>query len=218
MLNWWNKYWPLIRYSHQLSNMKHVQQDIWLQGVEHCPSPNFSERDCEQSTLLSYVDLLVIHNISLPPAKTESDFSTDCVETFFCNKLDTTRYPMLEELKDVCVSAHLYIRRDGSVVQFVPLNKSAWHAGISEHQGRQACNDFSVGIEMQGTDIMPYTEPQYQALVAVTHKIREVFSKITVENIVGHVHIAPNRKTDPGASFNWQKYKTELTKTEIKPN
>ncbi|MBU2882529.1 1,6-anhydro-N-acetylmuramyl-L-alanine amidase AmpD [Psychrosphaera sp. B3R10] len=198
--------------------MKQVQQDIWIAGAERCPSPNFSERKCQPSAINGYVDLLVIHNISLPPARTESDFYNRCVEEFFCNKLDTEVYPTLKELDGICVSAHLYIRRDGSIVQFVPLNKSAWHAGVSQHKGREACNDFSVGIELQGTDVLPYTERQYHTLIQVTQTIREIFTKITVENIVGHVHIAPDRKTDPGASFDWQKYKTELVQTETKSN
>jgi N-acetyl-anhydromuramoyl-L-alanine amidase len=185
-------------------------KNIWLSGVEKIPSPNFNMRSCVEGELQSYVDLLVIHNISLPPAQCESDFNQEHVEAFFCNKLDLSADEIFSQLESIKVSSHLYIRRDGTIVQFVPLEMAAWHAGVSNFKGREACNDFSIGIELQGTDVMQYTEKQYNSLVRATKQIQQIFCNITVDNIVGHVHIAPDRKTDPGASFNWQKYKRSL--------
>lgn len=190
-----------------------VDKEIWLSGVEQIPSPNFDERSCDADHIEQYVDLLVIHNISLPPALCEADFSARHVEAFFCNQLDLSCHPIFSELQDVKVSSHLYIRRDGSVVQFVPLNKRAWHAGKSEFKGRSACNDFSIGIELQGTDNLPYLDAQYDALVKVTKQIQKIFNNITLETITGHCHIAPERKTDPGPSFDWSRFRTGLLST-----
>lgn len=185
-------------------------QDIWLDGVERLPSPNFGHRDCQGAPVTQFVDVLVIHNISLPPAQCEEDFNQEHVEAFFCNQLDVNAHPVFKELSEITVSAHLYIRRDGSVVQFVPLNKMAWHAGVSQFKGRDRCNEFSIGIELQGTDFIPYQPAQYESLIEVTHKIRSLFPAIAIESIVGHVHIAPERKTDPGPSFDWERFKFGL--------
>lgn len=163
-----------------------------------------------QANFVNDIDLLVIHNISLPPAQTDADFSNQYVEDFFAGQLDIDCHPIFAELAGVRVSSHLYIKRDGSLIQFVSLFKRAWHAGVSQFNGRDKCNEFSIGIEMQGTDFLPYTEMQYQTLVGVTKTIQSYFPNISVDKIVGHEDIAPGRKTDPGPSFDWQKYKSQL--------
>lgn len=179
--------------------------DIWLPGAEKIPSPHFDNREC----LANDIDLLVIHNISLPPAKCEQDFDNDHVEAFFQGHLDCEQHPYFKSIEGLRVSAHLYIKRNGHLVQFVPLNERAWHAGKSVYQGKEKCNDFSIGIELQGTDDMPFTEAQYQTLANVTKQIKILFPKIK-DNIVGHSDIAPGRKTDPGKYFDWNHYFSKL--------
>lgn len=178
-----------------------AKQDVWLKGVSRRPSPNFNQRPNECD-----VDLLVIHNISLPPGQ----FGGDCIERFFTNCLDHSLHPFFKEIEGVEVSAHLLVRRDGSVVQFVPLNQRAWHAGRSVFQGRGECNDFSIGIELEGTDICPYTDEQYLALARLTCDIQQLYPKITRDRITGHCDIAPGRKTDPGEAFDWDRYRSLL--------
>ena len=162
-------------------------------------SPNCDERSCP-------VDLLVIHNISLPPGQ----FGGDGIAQLFTNTLDPHEHPYYATIANVKVSAHVLIRRDGTVVQFVPFTHRAWHAGKSSFENREGCNDFSVGIELEGTDDQPFTEAQYQQLAIVTHAVREFYPQITPERIVGHSDIAPERKTDPGPHFDWQKYHSYL--------
>lgn len=175
--------------------------DLWLPGVKPCPSPNFNSRPAGER-----VSLLVIHNISLPPGQ----FGGDAIERFFSNCLDHSAHPFYREIEGVEVSAHLLIRRDGSVVQFVPLNRRAWHAGRSCFAGRDNCNDFSVGIELEGTDTCPYTDQQYLSLQQVTLQVQNLFPDITCERITGHSDIAPGRKTDPGPAFDWSRYLNSL--------
>lgn len=184
-------------------------EDVWLTGAEVIKSSHFDDRS-EEFCQPTAIDLLVIHNISLPPAQTEDDFANNNVEAFFTGQLDANAHPYFAQIAELRVSAHLYIKRDGTLVQFVPLNKRAWHAGVSEFKGRNKCNEFSIGIEMQGTDKMPYTQMQYQQLVTVSKQIRALFPNITLDNIVGHEHIAPGRKTDPGPNFDWTRYKSQL--------
>lgn len=172
-------------------------QDGWLSNARRCPSPNFNQRPEE-----SAVSLLVIHNISLPPAQ----FSGDSVIEFFQNRLDWSQHPFFKEIEGVEVSSHLFIRRDGELIQFVPLHQRAWHAGVSSFEGRDNCNDFSIGIELEGTDDLAYTDAQYSMLKSVTCAIQASYPEITRERITGHSNIAPGRKTDPGASFDWSKY------------
>lgn len=183
--------------------------DIWLDEAKVVESSHCDERS-EQFCQTDAIDLLVIHNISLPPAQSESDFNNDNVEAFFTGKLEPSAHPYFEQIAELRVSAHLYIKRDGSLIQFVPLNKRAWHAGVSEFKGRSKCNEFSIGIEMQGTDDMAFTEQQYVQLVSVTKQLQALFPNIVMENIVGHEHIAPGRKTDPGPCFDWTRYKSQL--------
>jgi AmpD protein len=186
-------------------NNKNGQLDVWLDGVTKLESSHYDDREGNHT-----VDLLVIHNISLPPAENETDFNNDNVEKFFTGILDSSQHPYFLSISDLRVSAHLYIKRTGQVVQFVPLNKRAWHAGVSEFKGRTRCNDFSIGIELQGTDLLAYTSQQYEALENVSKKIQAIYPQIQVDNIVGHCDIAPGRKTDPGFSFDWSRYKSRL--------
>ena len=178
-----------------------VDQDGWLTPARHCLSPNHNARETDID-----ISLLVIHNISLPPG----EFGTGCVEEFFCNRLDCSRHEFFEEIRDLKVSAHFLIERNGQVVQFVPTIARAWHAGVSSFEGREACNDFSIGIELEGTDDQPYTDQQYTALQAVTVALMQRHEQITPERIAGHSDIAPDRKTDPGPSFEWERYRQTL--------
>jgi AmpD protein len=173
----------------------------WLPSARHLPSPNWDERPPGCG-----IELLVIHNISLPPLS----FGGPWIEQFFLNRLPPLRHPYFREIGNLHVSAHLLIRRTGDLVQFVALDKRAWHAGRSCFRGRKACNDFSIGIELEGSDEIPYTPPQYQTLKKVTLELMERFPAITTENIVGHCHIAPGRKSDPGPAFDWQHYRALL--------
>ena len=154
----------------------------------------------------SDISLLVIHNISLPP----NQFGGDYIEQFFCGRLDSVAHPYFATIADLRVSAHCLIKRDGRVVQFVPFSQRAWHAGKSSFQGREICNDYGIGIELEGSDTIAYTTEQYQSLVNLTHYIMQQFPKITLSRIVGHNDIAPKRKTDPGPAFNWQHFRQLL--------
>jgi AmpD protein len=168
----------------------------WCDGVRHCPSPNFNARPEGE------ISLLVIHNISLPPAQ----FKTGKVQAFFQNQLDTSEHPYFEGIAELRVSAHFLIERDGEVTQFVSCLDRAWHAGVSCFQGREGCNDFSIGIELEGTDEEPFTNAQYVALTELTRQLRAAFMAITPERIRGHSDIAPGRKTDPGPFFDWARF------------
>jgi len=170
-------------------------------GVRYEPSPNFDERPV--STLLS---LVVVHNISLPP----NEFGGPYIEQLFTNQLNPSEHPYFEEIKDHKVSAHILIRRDGEVVQFVPFNKRAWHAGESEYKGCENCNDFAIGIELEGADETPYEEVQYLVLATLVDSLRMVYPSLSKEDIVGHSDIAPGRKTDPGIAFNWETLREQL--------
>jgi AmpD protein len=174
----------------------------WLPGARAAPSPNHDARPPG-----TVVDLLVIHNISLPPGR----FGGPWIEDLFLNRLDPAAHPYFAGIADVRVSAHLLIRRDGELIQFVDLHRRAWHAGASCFQGRSACNDFSIGIELEGADDIPFTERQYARLATVTRLIQRGFPAITRERITGHSDIAPGRKTDPGQSFDWGRYRRALT-------
>lgn len=167
-----------------------------------CPSPNFNERPAGE-----VVSLLVLHNISLPPRQ----FGGGYVERFFQNQLPVDEHPYFETIKDLTVSAHLFISREGQVTQFVNLDKRAWHAGRSEFLGREECNDYAIGIELEGADDIPYTEQQYKALDVLTRSIRDAYPQITAERITGHSDIAPERKTDPGDAFDWVRFRTGLS-------
>lgn len=181
--------------------MEFTVHEGWLQQARKVPSANCSPRPpgCEP-------ELLVVHNISLPPGC----YGGDCIERFFTNCLDWDEHPFFEEIRDVEVSAHLLIQRDGQLLQFVSLLERAWHAGQSCFEGRDNCNDFSVGIELEGADDDPYTDVQYAILGAVTQVLLEYFPAMDTYKIVGHSDISPGRKTDPGPAFDWERYRGEL--------
>ncbi len=153
------------------------------------------------------VDVLVIHCVSLPPG----EYGGADVECFFCGKLDADRHPYYRGIKDLAVSAHLLIRRQGELVQFVPLHRRAWHAGTSSCEGRPRVNDFSIGIELEGTDDTPFEDTQYVVLARLTRSIIAAWPAITPRRIYGHADIAPGRKTDPGPFFDWERYLRLLT-------
>lgn len=168
-----------------------------LVQARQLPSPNCSERPPGEEP-----SLLVIHNISLPPG----EFGGPYIDQLFCNGLDCSVHPFFEEISHLRVSAHLLIRRDGGLVQYVPFDKKAWHAGKSCFQGREECNEFSIGIELEGCDDRPFSAIQYAALSEVTRALQQTYPRITRERITGHSDIAPGRKTDPGPCFDWQGY------------
>lgn len=164
----------------------------WYNAARAVPSPNQDPRPAGVA-----VDMLVVHNISLPPGQ----FGGDLVERLFTNSIPVT-HPLFAELGTLRVSAHFFIRREGEVVQFVPVTQRAFHAGVSAWQGRSGCNDFSVGIELEGTDHMPYTEAQYAALLLLSAELAQFLS---LRVMLGHNDIAPLRKTDPGPYFDWRR-------------
>lgn len=149
---------------------------------------------------------MVIHNISLPPGQ----FGDGCVQAFFANQLDISQHPYFQTIADLKVSAHLLIERTGMVTQFVAFNQRAWHAGASSFRGFDNCNDNSIGIELEGCDDIAYTDHQYETLVAITREILRAYPAISLDRIVGHSDIAPGRKTDPGAAFDWARYRQML--------
>lgn len=151
-------------------------------------------------------ELIVVHGISLPPG----EFGGPWIEQFFCGGLDAAAHPYFASIAGLRVSAHVLIRRDGRLVQFVPFTERAWHAGVSSWRGRSACNDFSIGIELEGTDTEPYEEAQYTALAALIRALRDTYPGIGHDQVVGHSDIAPGRKTDPGESFDWSKLRQLL--------
>ena len=181
--------------------MPEICAEGWLQHAEHICSPNAGERpDCND------ISLLVIHNISLPPGQ----FGGGYIQQFFTNTLPCEAHPYFSEIGHLQVSAHLLIERSGHLIQFVPFQKRAWHAGVSQFGGRENCNDFSIGIELEGCDDTPFTPEQYQALSEVTKLLMRHYPQITFERITGHSDIAPGRKTDPGPAFDWSFYRQLL--------
>jgi AmpD protein len=178
-----------------------IDSDGWLQPVIHCPSINFNQRPAE-----SRIELLVIHNISLPAGQ----FGGGYVEALFTNRLDCNADESFADLSELKVSAHLLIGRAGSITQFVAFRERAWHAGQSMFEGRSNCNDFSIGIEIEGTDTLPYTDAQYASLAAVTRTLCRYYPAIVPQRMVGHCDIAPLRKSDPGPAFDWPRFKQML--------
>jgi AmpD protein len=180
----------------------------WLRPALHAPSPNHNERPAGAS-----VELLVIHNISLPAGC----FGGGHIEALFTNSLDCAAHPAFAELAGLEVSAHLLIDRDGRVTQFVGFDRRAWHAGRSRFGERENCNDFSVGIELEGTDTLPYADAQYDVLAAVTRVLLQRYPGLGADRIVGHSDIAPGRKTDPGPAFDWARLR-HLLGRQAHPN
>lgn len=163
------------------------------------PSPN---HDARPETA---IDLLVVHGISLPPSR----FGGPYIDQLFTNCLCPDEHPYFAGVAGLKVSSHLLIRRCGELVQYVPLTRRAWHAGVSRWGGRSRCNDFSIGIELEGDDETPYTDAQYHCLAAATRAIRATYPAITPDRVVGHCHIAPERKTDPGPYFDWARLRQQ---------
>ena len=165
-----------------------------LTSATQSPSINYNDRPNGE------ISLVVIHNISLPPG----EFNSPYIEQFFTNQLDFNAHPYFKTIQNLQVSAHLLIKRDGSIIQFIPFDKRAWHAGESSFNGQDNCNDFSIGIELEGTDNLNYEAVQYQSLKTTLKQLKNYYP---VQNIVGHSDIAPGRKTDPGEAFNWGEIK-----------
>jgi len=166
-------------------------------GAAWCPSPHFDERPAD-----ARVELIVIHNISLPPG----EFGGTCITDLFLGCLDPAAHPYFAAIAGLRVSAHFLVRRDGAVIQYVPCGLRAWHAGASSWHGRERCNDFSVGIELEGTDETPFTDAQYEALAAL---VRALFDRYGRLELAGHSDIAPGRKTDPGPHFDWNRLRRD---------
>ena len=185
-----------------------IDRSGWLDNAQIIPSPNFNERPAGCAPRL-----IVIHNISLPPGV----FGGDGVEQFFTNQLNTSEHPYYEQIENLKVSSHVFIKRTGDAVQFVSFNDRAWHAGESRYLGVTECNDFSIGIELEGTDTSDFTKAQYLSLKEIVTAIYECYPT-TRNHLAGHSDIAPKRKTDPGEKFNWQRFRQELNQATAKPN
>lgn len=179
-----------------------ISEDGWSRGAQQLPSPNFDARAADTP-----IDLLVIHNISLPPGQ----FGGPYIADLFTNRLDCDAHPYFDQLRALRVSAHFLIRRDGVVIQFVSANDRAWHAGASSFCGRERCNDFSIGIELEGTDYEPFEAVQYDTLAELTCALQ---ARYPLTDVAGHEHIAPGRKTDPGPFFDWTHFRKCLIQKE----
>jgi len=173
----------------------------WLSGARRLDSPNADERPPGTE-----IDLVVVHGISLPPG----EFGTGAIDAFFANTLDVDLHEYFRTIADLAVSSHVLIARDGALTQYVPFHRRAWHAGESSFAGRARCNDYSVGIEMEGCDDVPYETAQYESLARLARLLMETWPAITPDRIVGHCDIAPGRKTDPGHSFDWEYFSSLL--------
>lgn len=176
-----------------------------LLGVRQLRSPNQDRRPRGQEA-----ELIVIHGISLPPGR----FGGPAIEQLFLNRLPTDGHSFVAELRGLRVSAHVLVRRSGELVQFVPFHRRAWHAGESRFNGREFCNDFSVGVELEGTDDRPYEPAQYRVLAAVIAALRHAYPWLWRAPVVGHSDIAPGRKTDPGPAFDWRRFDRSLAHAE----
>jgi AmpD protein len=174
-----------------------------------CPSPNQDDRPEG-----AWPELIVIHGISLPPGS----FGGPYIERLFTNCIDPDAHPYFAEIARLHVSAHLFVRRDGELIQFVPFGRRAWHAGQSSFRGRSCCNDFSIGIELEGEDESPYADGQYAALAGVIAALFEAYPTLDARSIAGHCDIAPGRKTDPGAAFDWLRLYDQLSGLLSRPS
>lgn len=168
-----------------------------FKNVRFLQSPNYNDRPDKEK-----INLLIIHCISLP----EGSYEGSNVEDFFLNKLSISDHNSFDEIKDLKVSSHLYIKRNGELVQFVPFNKRAWHAGESTYKGVSDCNNYSIGIELEGTDDYFYTDDQYDTLTEATKGVIKNYPLINKDSIVGHSDVSPGRKTDPGRKFDWGRF------------
>lgn len=177
----------------------------WILGVKRVVSPHFDQRPEGEVP-----SLLVIHNISLPPG----EFGGPYIDQLFTGTLNADEHPYFADIVHLRVSAHCLIRRDGEIIQYVPFDKRAWHAGVSTFAGRERCNDFSIGIELEGTDVLPFTAAQYRSLSEISALLFASYP-ITAERVTGHSDIAPGRKTDPGPAFDWALYQLSLAKLSL---
>lgn len=175
----------------------------WLMGAQHYPSPNFGVRPVNGDS----IDTLVIHSISLPPG----EYGNRLVPIFFANELDFDAHPYFQTIRDLKVSAHFFIERSGRIWQHVSVFDRAWHAGKSIWHGRENCNDYSVGVELEGLEGLHFESAQYAALSELILHLKKI---IPLRHIVGHEHIAPGRKHDPGAGFDWRRLKMDLNATQ----
>ncbi len=178
-----------------------LQKNGWMRGAKKIPTPHCDMRPDENDIVL-----LVVHGISIPPGV----FGGGEIADFFCGKLDCDSHPAFTALKNMRVSAHFLIRRGGDLIQFAPCNMRAWHAGESQWRGRARCNDFSLGAELEGADNLPYEEAQYDSLARLVLALAKNYAPLFA---AGHEHIAPGRKTDPGAAFDWEKLFSKIGKT-----
>jgi AmpD protein len=176
----------------------------FVDNAQWIASPNYDERPAGVE-----ISLLVIHNISLPPG----EFGGGGVIELFTNQIDPTAHPYYQSLQGLKVSAHFFIRRDGALIQFVSCHNRAWHAGESRWHGKERCNDYSIGVELEGSDTIPFTDVQYTSLIALTKYLYDYYP---IQHIAGHSDIAPGRKTDPGPHFDWKRYRSGLN-NKIKP-
>lgn len=175
----------------------------WLSTARRVESPNADARPPG-----AVVDLLLVHHISLPPGR----FSGDAIERLFTNRLDPRAHPAFAGIASLRVSSHFLVRRRGELVQFVPIERRAWHAGASIFQGRERCNDFSVGVELEGTGEAPYTDAQYRVLARLARLLSQ---RLPLRWVAGHEDVAPGRKTDPGPSFDWPRALAALTPARL---
>ena len=184
------------------ANHNHSAWDSgWLASATHCPSPNYGPRP--QGTV---IDLVVVHSISLPP----QHYGTGDVQRLFTNQLDWDAHPYFQSIRGLEVSAHFFISRQGTVWQFVSCDDRAWHAGASSWQGRDRCNDYSIGIELEGLEGQLFEPAQYDSLAQISQCIQ---AQYPIQSIAGHEHIAPGRKQDPGPGFDWQRLKNALPRS-----
>ncbi|AMK76551.1 MULTISPECIES: 1,6-anhydro-N-acetylmuramyl-L-alanine amidase AmpD [Methylomonas] len=183
-------------------------RDHYLNSASQVASPNCDDRPDPDD-----ISLLVIHCISLPPEQFEGEY----IDQLFCNDLNPSAHPYFQEIHQLRVSAHLLIRRDGSIRQYVPFNRRAWHAGVSKYQDRERCNDFSIGIELEGAINLAYTDIQYRRLADVCRALLTNYPQLSNQRIVGHSDIAPDRKTDPGPFFDWHHFHELLDSDAVSP-
>lgn len=181
-----------------------LDADGWCPQARRADCTNFDERPDDAE-----ISLLIVHNISLPPG----EFGGPYIEDLFANRLDCDAHPYFDQLRGLRVSAHFLVRRDGEIVQFVPTQARAWHAGVSRFNGRERCNDFSIGIELEGSDVADFCDAQYRSLVHLSHVL---LSRHPISAVCGHEHVAPGRKTDPGPHFDWVRFRDALAAVQTK--
>lgn len=182
--------------------MIHIDVESGLiREARQVPSPNFDDRPTG-----CCADLIIVHGISLPPG----EFGGEWIDRLFTNTIDPSAHPYFREIVDLRVSSHLLIRRDGELVQYVSLTNRAWHAGVSCYQGREKCNDYSIGIELEGADGIPYADVQYEVLGTMIQALRAAVPSLADAPVVGHCDVAAGRKTDPGPAFDWQRLSARL--------